>query len=108
MSVINLTKDNFEEVTGGNDRPVLVDFWAPWCGYCRRIAPAVDQLAEEHETLCVGKVNIDEEPELGDRFGVDTIPTLLLFKEGKIAGQPLVAPQAKAEITGWLKENAAL
>ena len=75
---------NFEEQVLRAEKPVLVDFWAPWCTYCRRIAPAVDQVAGQYgEQMVVGKVNVDEQPELAERFGVETIPTLMLFQKGK-------------------------
>ncbi len=78
------------------EKPVLVDFWAPWCTYCRRIAPAVDQVAGQYgEQMVVGKVNVDEQPELAERFGVETIP-LLVFRNGQ-AGEPLIAPLKGAD-----------
>lgn len=101
MKPIAITKENFETLVLKAEKPVLVDFWAPWCVYCRRINPAIDQLAEQYaEKLTVGKINIDEEPELAERFQVDTIPTLLLFRNGQ-AGEPLVAPGSKAQIVEW-------
>lgn len=101
MKPIAITKENFEILVLKAEKPVLVDFWAPWCVYCRRINPAIDQLAEQYaEKLTVGKINIDEEPELAERFQVDTIPTLLLFRDGQ-AGEPLVAPGSKAQIVEW-------
>ena len=101
MAVVKLTGANFEQEVMQADQPVLVDFWAPWCVYCRRIGPAVDQIAQQYDgQLVVGKVNIDEQPELEERFQVDTIPTLLLFRDGK-AGEPLIAPGSKAQIVDW-------
>ena len=92
MEAIVITKENFEEQVLRAEKPVLVDFWAPWCTYCRRIAPAVDQVAGQYgEQMVVGKVNVDEQPELAERFGVETIPTLLVFRNGQ-AGEPLIAP----------------
>lgn len=105
MKIVEIKKDNFEELVANAKPPVLVDFWAPWCGYCRRIAPAVDQLAEDYDgKIVVGKINIDEEPELAERFEVETIPTLILFEDGKDS-EPFVAPQSRAQIVEWLKEN---
>ncbi len=83
MAEINLTVQNFEDEVINASKPVLVDFWAPWCGPCRMLSPVVDELAEEHSgEVYVGKVNIDEEPELATRFGVMSIPTVMLFKGG--------------------------
>lgn len=101
MTPVTITKENFAELVERAEKPVLVDFWAPWCVYCRRIAPVVDQIAQQYDgQLVVGKVNIDEQPELEERFQVDTIPTLLLFRDGK-AGSPLIAPGSKAQIVDW-------
>ncbi len=101
MTPIELTKENFESVVLQSELPVLVDFWAPWCGYCRRIAPVLDQLAKQYDgKLVVGKVNIDEQPELEERFGVEIIPTLFLFRNGE-TGEPIVNPGSKAQIEAW-------
>ena len=102
MGIIDITKENFESAVLKSGKPVLVDFWAPWCGYCRRLGPVLEQLAEQYsETLVVGKVNIDDCPELEEQFGVEVIPTLFLFRNGQ-AGEPLVNPGSKAQIIDWM------
>ncbi|HMM31248.1 MAG TPA: thioredoxin [Clostridia bacterium] len=85
MSVKTITASNFEAEVLQSNKPVLVDFWASWCGPCRMLSPVVDELAENDlkDTAVVGKVNVDEEPELAQRFGVMSIPTLIVFKNGK-------------------------
>lgn len=97
MSVQTITNENFEELVLQSDKPVLVDFWAPWCGPCRMVSPLVDEIAEERSDIVVGKVNVDEQSELAARFGVMSIPTLLVFKGGEIANKA-VGARPKAEL----------
>ena len=86
-------------------KDVLVDFWAPWCSYCRRIGPAFEKVAEQYqEELVVGKINIDEEPELADKYNIEVIPSLVYFRDGKPEAQ-VVAPQSKAQIDEFIAGN---
>ncbi len=86
MEAIVLTNDNFEEVIN-SDQPVLVDFWAAWCGPCKMLSPLVDEVAKDADGFSVGKVNVDEVPELAQRFAVASIPTLLVFKNGEVVNK---------------------
>ena len=83
MSAILVNKNNFQEEVLNSDKPVLVDFWAPWCGPCRMVLPIIEEIAEENEDIMVVKINVDEDPELANQFGVMTIPTLYVFKNGE-------------------------
>lgn len=87
MSYIEITKDNFEEKVLKNEQTVLLDFWATWCGPCRMVAPIIEEIADEYDEITVGKVNVDEQPELAGAFSITSIPTLVVVKEGKIAAQ---------------------
>lgn len=90
MAVLTLTKQNFNSEVLSSEVPVLVDFWAPWCGPCRMIAPVVEEISQEKgDTLKVGKVNIDEHPELAEKYHVMTIPTLMLVDKGKVTASSI-------------------
>jgi thioredoxin 1 len=91
MSVLTITQENFDTEVLQSDKPVLVDFWASWCGPCRMLSPIVDEIAEETDAVKVGKINVDEQQALAAKFGVMSIPTLLLFKNGKVANQSVGA-----------------
>ena len=96
MSAIQVTKENFQEIVVNADRKVLLDFWAPWCGPCRMVLPIVEEIAGEREDIVVGKVNVDEQPELAERYGVMTIPTLIVFEHGQEQQRSVGAKNKKA------------
>lgn len=104
MAIINITKENFKQQVLEADKPVIIDFWAQWCVYCRRIAPAFDKIAEQQEDkLIFAKINIDDVSEIAEEYGIDTIPTLLIFKGGKVEGR-IVAPDSKAKIEEFIQQ----
>lgn len=84
MSAININKNNFQNEVMNSDKPILLDFWAPWCAPCRMVAPTVEEIASERVDIKVGKINVDEQPELANKFGIMSIPTLVVMKNGKI------------------------
>ena len=95
MNTITITSENFDEITNQNDKPVLLDFWAPWCGPCRMLGPIIDEIASEDDSIIVGKINVDEQPELAGRFGIMSIPTIVVMKDGKVHNQTMgVQPKA--------------
>lgn len=97
MSVLNITKSNFDTVVKNNEKTVLLDFYADWCGPCRMVSPIVDEIAEERSDIVVGKVNVDDCPELAVQFGIVSIPTLIVMKNGEVAGK-MVGARPKSEI----------
>lgn len=98
MAVIEITTENFEAEVVKSDKPVLLDFWATWCGPCRMLSPIVDQIAEERDDIKVGKINVDEQGELAEKFEVMSIPTLIVMKNGEIS----------ATSVGYKPKNAVL
>ena len=101
MAVVQITKDNFKTLVQESSKPVLLDFWAVWCGPCKMIAPIVEAIAEEREDILVGKVNVDDEMELASAFGVASIPTVVLVKDGKVAATS-VGYRPKADLEKML------
>ena len=103
MAVNNINAKQYEELILGN-KPVMVDFWAPWCTYCRRIEPALDKLADSREDILIVKVNIDEEPDLARQERIEVIPTLVVYQNGYDLGS-VVAPDSKRSIEEFLEET---
>lgn len=102
MSILTITKDNFDNEVMHSDKTVLLDFWAAWCGPCRMLSPLVDEIAEENPSIKVGKINVDEQPELAQQFRVMSIPTLVVVKDGKVTGQA-IGVQPKDTILDMIK-----
>ena len=102
----DMNRKNFDKAMQG-DRPVLVEFWAPWCVYCRRIIPALEKVAQQNEgVMGIGKINIDDEPKLAAQENIEVIPTLVLYRGGKALGS-VVAPESKASIEAFISETLA-
>ena len=101
MSVIHINQNNFSSEVLQFDQPVLLDFWASWCGPCRMVSPILDEIAAERSDIKVGKINVDEQPELAAQFGVMSIPTLVVMKNGRVVNQA-VGARPKTQILGML------
>ena len=101
MAAINVSKKNFQEEVLNSDKKVLLDFWAPWCGPCRMVVPIVEEIARERADIKVGKINVDEQPELASKFGIMSIPTLVVMKDGEVVNQAMGA-RPKAAILDML------
>ena len=105
MIAIDLNKELFEKYINDTNKPILVDFWAPWCVYCRRIGPGLNILAEQYnDKLIIGKINIDDEQELAVNEQIEVIPTLVIYQGGQALGS-IVAPESKAQIEAFIKET---
>ena len=105
MAAMNINNQKYQELLKA-DKPLLVDFWAPWCSYCRRIAPAYDKIAAEYaDQMTIAKVNIDDEPALAQAEHIEVIPTLVLYRNGHAVGS-IVAPESKAMIEAFIREHA--
>ena len=102
MSILHITKENFEQEVLKSDKPVLLDFWASWCGPCRMLAPILDELAAENPDIKVGKINTDEQPELAVQFNVMSIPALFVMKDGEITNRS-VGVQPKENLLAMVK-----
>ena len=103
MAELKFTENNFREEVLLSEQPVLIDFWAPWCGPCRMMGPVIEQLADEYEgKVKVGKVNVDEEPGLSQTFGIMSIPTIVLVKDGKVVKQ-VIGARPKTELEAMLQ-----
>ena len=108
MSAMNMNSEQFENQVRHGSEPVLVEFWAPWCVYCRRITPALTKVASQYaDSLTVGQVNIDEEPDIARKERIEVVPTLVLYQNGEALGS-LVAPESKARIEEFLEDTLGI
>jgi len=103
MSAKKITGNNYESNVLKSDKPVLLDFWAPWCGPCRMVSPIIDEISDENEDIVVGKVNVDEEGDLAQEFGVMSIPTIVLIKNGKVVNR-IVGARPKEQILAMIND----
>ena len=101
MAAVNMTEELFEREVIREGKPVLIDFWAPWCVYCRRIAPALEKIVRERDDVLIAQVNIDDEPLLANQEQIEVIPTLILYRNGEALGS-IVAPESKAKIEAFI------
>ena len=101
MSAVNINKANFQDEVMNSEKPVLLDFWAPWCGPCRMVGPVMEEIAAEHPNIKVGKINVDEQPELARQFRVMSIPTLVVMKNGEVVNRS-VGSKPKEQILAML------
>ena len=102
MSVVHLTKDNFDTIVNQNEKPVLIDFWAPWCGPCQMLGPIIEEIAAERDDAIIAKVNVDDEMELAKKFRIVSIPTVIIMKNGEAVKQ-LAGARPKAQILAMLE-----
>ena len=105
MTTVSVTDDNFDTAVLKSSKPIVVDFWAEWCGPCTQIAPALEEISDEmNDQVVIGKHNIDEEPNSPTKYGIRGIPTMLLFKDGQLKATK-VGATTKSNIVSWIKEN---
>lgn len=102
--MITITKANYEAEVVNSDKPVLIDFWAEWCGPCRMLAPTIDAIANERTDIKVGKINVDDEPEIAVSFGIDSIPTLIIVKQGEVVGK-LIGYNSKTIVETFINKT---